>query len=166
MFWHGKKYSVRLLSIIFTLLAGSLFTYGQDFSEVEKLFDLGCTLKALSEKSAEDLTASKGSWVILTGTVASLAVINPDENNFTGQIELIDGEWSGTEQVFMYQAYVLVSGAEWVNRIPARRSRRSSPDEIPLNSNLLVVGRIADPYVDDSGYAFPVIEGHFIRIIQ
>lgn len=166
MFEHRKTYLLRSVIIVIFMLFFAGVSFGQDFNDIKALFNLEITLKTLSSMSVDELSDSVGQWVVLSGTVASLAVINPDENDFMAQIELIDGEWENTDQVFMYQCYILVTGPDWVSRIPAKRSRRSSPEEIPQNSNLLVVGQLAEPYVDDSGFAYPVVDGYYIRIIQ
>ena len=138
----------------------------QNLDDISSLIQLDLNLKTLSTLSYEELMSLSSSRVILTGTVASRAVIDPNPESFLGQIELIDGEWEDTSAVFMYQCYVLFSGSEYVDRIPARRSRRTNPNEIQKNSSVLIIGRLLEPFVDDDGSVAPVVEGLYIRNID
>ncbi|MBN2509365.1 MAG: hypothetical protein JXB03_03775, partial [Spirochaetales bacterium] len=134
--------------------------------QIQRYFDFHLTLKSLNGMTSGELEALSGRWVILSGTVASMRVVNQDDTNFVAEIVLIDGEWDGTEQVYMYQSFLRLEGEQWVSKIPVRRSRRTSPDAIPLNATILAVGMVADPYVDADGYVYPVIHCDYIRIIQ
>ena len=160
--FQGKK--IFLICLLVFLTAS--VSVADNTGDISSLLNLDITLKELSGMSYGELENVVGEYVILTGSVASRTVLDPDAENFTAQLELIDGEWQGTSQVYMYQCLVFVQGPEWVERIPARRSRNKSPDEIELSSNIMVIGRILPPQTDENGTLYRIIEGLHIREIQ
>ena len=59
---------------------------------------------------------------------------------FEGEVVVASGEWLDSDNILVSKCIVLLSGQEFSETIPVRRSRRVNPAEIPMNSELLVYG--------------------------
>jgi len=153
----------------FTLLVlvQLIFTAGlmaqEPFREISDLLNLEATLKevTLSPELARNLV-DEGRLVLFTGTIASRKVVNGDEAAFVGELELIDGEWQGTESVAMYKSYLRLEGPEFFGTIPQGRSREKNPNEIETNSRYLVIGQIVELRRERDG-TFPVLRVLYLR---
>ena len=65
----------------------------------------------------------------------------------------------------MYQCILQLKGPGFANAIPARRSRNTNPDEIELNSHILVVASVEGVRELANGRKVPVLRAYFIRLI-
>ena len=90
-------------------------------------------------------------------------MINKEEDSFVAELELVNGTWVGLEEVEIYKCYIILTGSEFAQRIPARRSRKKLPNEIELNSRVLVVGKLVSTRRDDEGMIIPVLEAIYVR---
>ncbi len=146
------------------LLVLTINAAAQDsFEELKSILNLDATLKASNTDAALlDSLIENRSLVLFSGTVASRTVINGDEADFLGELELIDGEWQGTEAVTMFKSILLLEGPDYFNAIPQRRSRRTDPREITTNTRFMVIGEVAAKRETPEG-VFPVIKVHFLR---
>ena len=158
----------RCFSVILFLLFCGLSVLGaqsrEDFSAV---VDFGVDLETLANLAGEGngFFAGDTPLVILTGSVASRIVLRPGPEDYLSELELVDGRWLGLEAVKTYRCFVQFSGPEYVTFIPARRSRRPPPEEIPLNATILVVGKPAG--LRDSGAGKEaIIQGYFVRVLE
>jgi hypothetical protein len=156
-----EKRAVIVLSLFLFLVPGVMC---QDFG---RIVDFQKTLKDVSLEAAEAPAGrvSSGKYLILEGSVASRRVVNAEPETFVGEIELVDGDWVGVESVNMWSCIVQFSGPEYVSRIPAGRTRKASPDEILLNSQVLVVGKLIE-IRDVGGRRIPVVRGEQIRTVR
>ena len=143
-----------------------LFIFGQSLKDFNEVVDFSVTIRELSAAAAaQDVGALPERLVIIDGTVASRLVIDGNAETYVGQVELIGGEWLGVEKVVMYRCYLLLEGPQFANTIPARRSRTKHPDEIDLNSRILVVGELLGLFETDDGAIVPVLATYHIRKI-
>ncbi len=158
-----KKYSFIpvLLLIIFTISAQETLILDTQIN-----FDL--TLKDIVNmvESGNSNDIDMNQYLILDGVVSSREVLFADEENFIGMLEISYGEWEGLENVAIYQGFIQLQGLEYASMIPLRRSRRANPDEIVLNTRILVIGRYLGYSEDEDGKKYPVIEGIKIRKIN
>jgi len=154
-----------VLSVLLMVLVSVGVSAQQPFAELSVLLELEATLKAVNNDSEllESLVAG-GRFVLFSGTIASRTLINGDEADFLGELELIDGEWYGTEAVAMYKAYLRLEGPQFAGTIPARRSREKSPNEIETNTNFIVIGEVIESRQEESG-VYPVIRVRYLRRI-
>ncbi len=158
-----KKYSFIL---IFLLIIVSIYAQESVVLDTQINFDL--TLKDLVflVESGNSNDIDMNQYLILDGVVSSREVLFADEENFIGILEISYGEWEGLENVAMYQCFIQLQGLEYASMIPARRSRRTNPEEIVLNTRILVLGRYLGYSEDENGKKYPVIEGIKIRKIN
>ena len=155
---------VKKLLVGIILVGISLHIFGQTEEEFNQIIDFDVTIRSLAiAAAAEDMESLPDRLVLIDGTVASRLVIEGNPENYVGQIELIGGEWIGVEDVVMYRCFLLLEGPEFANAIPARRSRTKHPDEIDLNSRILVVGSLLGLFDMDDGTTVAVLDAIHIR---
>lgn len=153
------------LLVLLIVLASAGLPAQQSFQELSVLLDLEATLKAVNnDAELLDNLISDGRMVLFTGTVASRVLISGEDEEFLGELELIDGEWYGTEAVAMYKAYLRLEGPAFAGTIPARRSREKSPNEIETNTNFIVIGELIEGREEESG-VYPVVRVRYLRRI-
>lgn len=103
--------------------------------------DLSITIASL-DKAAESGSNSPeaGISVILNGTVLERRLIDAEKESFLGELILASGKWIDSESVVISKCLIQLSGPQFAETIPARRSRNVNPKEISLNSEMLVYG--------------------------
>ena len=103
--------------------------------------DLSVTITSLAKAAASGVNVpAAGTAVILNGTVIDRRVIDGDKETFFGELTVASGEWIGTEKVVVSKCIIQLEGPQFSGTIPAGRSRTVNPDEITMNSELLVYG--------------------------
>lgn len=154
---------VLVLFLLFFALSG---VYGQEQEEFANLVNFGIDLETLSAMAAEQpgFFSDDAPLVIVTGSVASRLAIRPGPEDYLAEIELVDGRWQGVESVTTFRCIVRFEGPDYVSFVPARRSRRPPPEEIPLNASIIVIGKPVDVRETDSG-AEAVLLGYFVRVM-
>ncbi|HOV64080.1 MAG TPA: hypothetical protein PLG43_09395 [Spirochaetia bacterium] len=135
--------------------------------EFDRIVDFEKTLKELSIEAAERPVGKvpPGKYLILEGLVSERWVIDPEPQTFIGEIELVGGEWIGVEAVEMWNCIVQFTGPEFASRIPAGRTRKAAPDEIAINSQVLIAGRLVE-IRNVNGKNVPVVAATHIRAIR
>lgn len=128
--------------------------------------DFEISMKELnSHVKRGDLDSIKNKYLILDGSFASYNVIDNKENSYSVEIELINGEWKGVSDVFIYRCIVIFSGKEYAAQFPARRKSTPDPNEIPINSGLIIVAKLKETRNFD-GAVVPVLDGYYLRIYK
>lgn len=139
------------------LLWGS-FLYGAEpqGEQLSRILDLSLDLKGVVElvRRPNFNPASFRKFVLVDGSIAGITVLEQNPANFTAELELVQGEWIGTEEVKLYRAYVYVQG-------PSFASLLSST--IKTNDYVWVIGSLEEIYTDDAGVRYPVILALSIR---
>lgn len=139
----------------------------EDHEDFSGVVDFTVTLKILNSPSFQELEPQSDQYFILTGAITERRVVNSDPDDpeaFVGEIEIVDGEWFGLENVVMYRCIIRLSGSEFKDMIPARRTRRPKPEEIPLNTQVLIIGKLIG-YLEEGSVKIPIIEGIKLRIL-
>ena len=155
---------ILLFIILFSLCLGSPLVASPS-ADLLKLVDFSISMKTLDimlERGQID-AFNKDRYLILDGTVASRELLSADGEPFLGEIELVQGEWLGLEEVKIYRCIVVFSGDQFSGLIPARRARRRSENEIKLNSHVLLLGKFTGTRTLSNGTMVPLIEGFLIR---
>ena len=155
---------VKKLLVGIVFLGISLHIFGQTEEEFNQIIDFDVTIRSLAiAASGEDMESLPDRLVLIDGTVVSRLVIDANADTYVGQIELIGGEWIGVEEVVMYRCLLLLEGPKFANAIPARRSRTKHPDEIDLNSRILVVGSLLGLFDMEDGTTVAVLDAIHVR---
>lgn len=97
-------------------------------------------------------------YLILNGSLSGYTVTDTEKNSYTVELELINGEWEGVSDVFIYRCKVIFSGEEYRVKFPARRRSVPGPGEIALNSGLIVVAKLKE--IKDG---IAVLDGYYLR---
>jgi hypothetical protein len=156
-----KLISVILVSILLPVWA----VWAQE--EFSAVVDFNVTLKDAALAAAEgDVAAQSEKYVIFYGTVQSRMVVTPEPEAFVGEIMLVSAEWVGYEDIRMYRCVVRFEGSEYVERIPTRPPRRPSEALIPLDTNVIITGKIIGIRTETDGTRIPVLTGQNIRILH
>jgi len=145
----------------------SSFIFGQTLEDFNEVVDFSISIRELATAAANnDMAALPDRLVIIQGSVASRLVIDANAESYIGQLELVGGEWLGVEDVVTYRCFLLLEGPRFANTIPARRTRNKHPDEIDLNSRILVVGEFLGLFDMENGTTVPVLNALHIRKID
>ena len=158
-----KKFTfILFLSfILFSLSA-------QTNSSTDTIINFDLTLKKIVKlvESGNSNDIDMDQYIILDGIVSDRIILASDKENFVGRLEISYGEWEGLENVAIYKCLIQIQGLEFASMIPARRSRTPNPNEITLNTHLLILGKYLGYNEDDSGNKTPVIGGYKLRKIN
>ena len=123
------------------LLIGSAVLPALSLADFDKVVDFSVTLKTLAAVAEGEADLPQGKMLVLSGTVSDVNIISKDQANFKVRIEVITGEWIGTEDVKSYACYVDFTGAQFFKVFPARAPQTSTSEVLTLNSRVLLVGR-------------------------
>ena len=148
------------------LVAAVPVAFGLTRADFERVVDFSITLKDLAAVADGQARLQSGKLVILSGTVSDVNVIGKDEASFRVRIELITGEWIGTEDVKSYACYVDFSGPEYFQVFPARPPRTPTPGIVAIDSRVIVIGRPAEVTKTPLGESRVVVEGMFVRTVE
>ncbi|MGO9309131.1 MAG: hypothetical protein ACLQDL_08925 [Spirochaetia bacterium] len=157
--------SVPVLACVL-LLAGPAFLPALSRPDLDRVIDFSVTLKSLATAADSGSPIPTGKTVLLSGTVSDVNIINKDQAGFKVRIELITGEWIGTEDVKAYACYVEFTGPEYFTLFPARPPRAASRDLVTQNSRVLVVGRVVEVTTTPLGAKRVLLDGAYIRTTE
>ncbi len=148
----------KILLKIWFLWGGVLLLEGAEpqAAQLSRILDLSLDLKGVVQlvEKKEFNPASFKKFVLIDGSIAGITILEKNPANFTAELELVQGEWIGTEEVKLYRAYVYAQG-------PSFASLLSS--SLKANDYVWVIGNLEDVYTDDAGGRYPVIVALSIR---
>ena len=134
-------------------------------ADLEKIVDFSATLKTLAAAaSGEASLPSK--IIILDGTVSDINILDREQATFRARVELLSGEWIGTDEVMSYACYVDFRGAEFFDAFPARAPRSPTPGVVLANSRVLIAGRVLGFATSPQGEKRVLVEGLLVRTIR
>jgi len=123
------------------------------------LKDLDALVKNNKLKSIGD------KYIILDGAVSEYMVTDKDEDSYTVEIVLVNGEWAGISDVYIYRSIIVFKGPEFKDKFPERRRSTPGPEEIPVNSGLIVVAKFSEVR-NEGGMVIPVLDGKYLRVYK
>jgi hypothetical protein len=135
-------------------------------SEFDRVVDFSVSLKTIAAAASGETILPEGKLFVLDGTVSDVTVLNKEEDSFRARIELISGEWIGTEDVKSYSCWIEFSGPGFFKSFPARPPQNPTPDMVFLNSRLLVVARPLTVTTSHTGEKRMLMEGIYTRPIK
>jgi hypothetical protein len=148
------------------LAASAACATGLSRADFQRVVDFSITLKDLAAVADGHESLPTGKIVILNGTVSDVNVISKDEASFRVRIELITGEWIGTEDVKSYTCYVDFTGPEYFKIFPARQPRNPVPGTVVINSRVIVVGQPVAVTTTPMGEKRVLVQGMFVRTVE
>jgi len=156
----------RVLPAVLLFVVASCVAFSLSRADFERVVDFSITLKDLAAvaEGRESLPSAK--LVILNGTVSDVDVMNKEEASFRVRIELITGEWIGTQDVKSYSCYVDFTGLQYSAIFPVRPPKTAAPGTVVINSRVIVVGRPLAVTVTPLGEKRVLVEGMFVRTVE
>ncbi len=157
----------KILLLFFVLFVFSIgYLAGEPAPGFDNYVDFGISMKELDALVKNgNLKAAVGKYLILNGSISGYTVTDKDESSYSVEVELVNGEWSGVSDVFIYRSIIVFKGKEYLSRFPAKRKSTPDPGEIPINSGLIVVAKVKDTR-NESGRIIPVLEGSYLRVYK
>src|SRR6056297_3150890 len=129
-------------------------------------FDLTLDRLAAQVEAGDTGAIPKDRYLMINGIVSSRQLVNEDEQEYLGILELSSGEWVDGEELQLYRCYAQLRGPQFFGTVPKPRSRETSANEIPLHSQVLLIGRYLGYGQDQQGNRFPVLQAVEVRVIQ
>jgi len=129
-------------------------------------FDLTLDRLAAQVEAGDTGAIPKDRYLMINGIVSSRQLVNEDEQEYLGILELASGEWVEGEELQLYRCYAQLRGPQFFGTVPKPRSRETSANEIPLHSHVLLIGRYLGYGQDQQGNRFPVLQAVEVRVIQ
>ncbi|MCF7949913.1 MAG: hypothetical protein K9M94_15100 [Spirochaetia bacterium] len=129
-------------------------------------FDLTLDRLAAQVEAGDTGAIPKDRYLMINGIVSSRQLVNEDEQEYLGILELSSGEWVDGEELHLYRLYAQLRGPQFFGTVPKPRSRESSANEIPLHSHVLLIGRYLGYGQDEQGNRFPVLQAVEVRVLQ
>ena len=160
-----RRFGVLLAGVL--LLVGPVLAAGAlSRAELDRVIDFSVTLKSLASAVQDGSSLPIGKTVLISGTVSDVNITNKDPADFHVRLELITGEWIGTDDVKAYTCYVDFAGSDYARLIPARPPREANRSLVTLNSRVLVVGRVVGITSTALGGRQVLLDGAFVRPIE
>jgi len=154
------------IGLVVCLLLAAALAPAATRSDFDSVVDFSVSLKTVAAAVAGGAPLPTGRLFVLDGTVADLTVLDKERGSFRARIELISGEWIGTEDVKSYACLVEFSGPGFFKSFPARAPKEPAADMVFLNSRLLVVARPIGLTTSHQGEKRMLLEGLYIRVIK
>ncbi len=158
----------RAIGVVILLFLATPVLFSIDPGNFDAVADFSVTVKTLSQ--LDEATASAyglmDRFLLLDGTVANILILDPAEENFLVQVELVSGEWIGLEEVRSYSCWVLFSGPRFAGMFPARVPRTPPPGVITANDHILIVAMALQTVEIAEGETAWILEGIHARPLQ
>jgi hypothetical protein len=135
-------------------------------SDFDRVVDFSVSLKTVAAAAGGQAALPGGKLFVLDGTVSDVSILDKEQGSFRARIELISGEWIGTEDVKSYSCWIEFSGPAFFKSFPARAPKDPTPDMVFLNSRLLVVARAIGVTTSHQGEKRMLMEGLYARTIK
>lgn len=159
------RQNARLAVVALLLLAARLVPAATR-SDFDGVVDFSVSLKTVAAAAAGGPALPADKLFVLDGTVSELTVLESEAERFRARIELLAGEWLGTDDVKSYACYVEFAGPAFARSFPARAPQNPPADVVVLGSRLLVVARPARVTATLQGERRMLMEGLYFRVIQ
>ena len=136
--------------------------------DFDRIVDFSVSLKELVTlvKNPSFNPEKFGKILVFDGSISAITLVDKNPSSFSAELVVVNGEWKGTEEVSLFQAFVYAEGPGFAKRLPERKPRTAEPGLISQNDHILVVGRVADVYIDEKGNRYPIVAAYYIRVLQ
>ncbi len=110
--------------------------------QLEDTIDFETSLETIAEtvRTGQLEQIDPERYFMLTGSVASIIVFDPNPESFQAVVELVAGGWDGLDSISVSRVYVLLQGPEFAERVPERPRPGAEPGTIEVHERILVIG--------------------------
>lgn len=157
----------RFLAVVtLSLAAAGLSALSR--SDFDRTVDFAVEIKELDAYLTGQRTLPERNqrFLLLEGTVSDVVVLDKEEATFKVRVELISGEWVGTEDVKSYTCWIVFSGPEYAKLFPARAPKTPGPGVVTVNTRILAVALARDVGQNAFGEKRVILEGIHYRIVR
>ena len=152
--------------VLFAFVLSAAFAHSNPAPGFDDVVDFSISLKELDEITRNrNFEKLEDVYLIINGSVSSYIVVDSEPETYTVELELIDGEWAGMSDVFLYRCLVEFSGPEYAKKFPERRRASPGPGEVPLNTGIIVVARFLEPVMEGDSL-LPLLQGYYLRTFK
>lgn len=147
----------RAIGVSMVLLCLAVPAWTVEREDFQAVVNFSLTLERLNAAAQRGVPLWEDDrLVILDGTVASIVVVDANQETFLAELVLVRGKWRDLEEVVMYRSIVQLRGPEFASLFSTgRRSRRPNPNALGPNTKVVVVGTITGLREDpESGPAY------------
>jgi len=157
----------RLLAVVtFALAAAGLSALSR--SDFDRIVDFTVDIKDLDRyvTGEKALPERNPRFLLLEGTVSDIVILDKEEASFRVRVELLSGEWFGTEDVKGYACWVVFSGPELAALFPAKAPKNPGPGVVTVNKRLLVVATAREVTTNALGENRVLLDGIYYKITR
>ena len=157
----------RLLAVV-TLALAAAGLPALSRSDFDKAVDFTVGIKDLDRyvTGEKPLPERNPRFLLLEGTVSDIVILDKEEATFRVRVELLSGEWLGTEDVKGYACWVIFSGTEFSKLFPVKAPKTPGPNVVTVNTRLLVAASAREVTATALGEKRVVLEGLYYRIVR
>lgn len=158
---------MRRLLAATAFIVGAPGLFALSFGDLTSVLDPSVTLSTLSSAAASGgALPGEGRFVVLTGVVQSIQVLDKSKGSFRAEIELVEGRWNGTTSISLFRCIVEIAGPEFFGRVPPQPSPpEGDPRAILTDERILVIGKVVGSRAYPDGSRIPVVDGSYVRAI-
>ena len=150
----------------FALLACGLVSPlapAQTRAAFDRIVDFTVTLKTVSTAAAGGAVLPANRLLLLEGSIGEVVVLDDRPEAWKVRVELVAGEWIGTDEVRGYRCWVTFAGPEYAEIFPAEAPEEPSPGWLPRHARVLVLARVLAPVLTPLGEKVMTVEGLAVR---
>ena len=129
----------------------------------DRIVDFSVTLKTVSAAATGGAALPANRLFLLEGSIGEVVVLDDRPGAWKVRVELVAGEWIGTDEVRGYRCWVTFTGAEYAEIFPGEPLKEPSPGYLPTHARVLVLARAPAPVVTPLGERFMELEGIAVR---
>ena len=145
------------------LLVCSSFLPALSRADLERVLDFSVTLKTVSAAAAGGAVLPANRLLLLEGSIGEVVVLDDRPQAWKVRVELVAGEWIGTDEVRGYHCWVTFAGPEYAEIFPAEVPDEPPPSYLPRHARVLVLARALAPVVTPLGEKVMTVEGLAVR---
>ncbi|MBN1798094.1 MAG: hypothetical protein JW822_05940 [Spirochaetales bacterium] len=152
--------------IILTVCTVQLLSLNQ--SDFDSKVDFSITLKKLSALIEQGRVnqAPIQKFIIISGTISNVAILDETEAGYLIEVELTEGEWINVEEVKSYQVLIRFSGFEFQKYFNKQKGNQAPEEKIEINSTVLIVAKILNTTNTRSGKKVWLLQGFYVRKLK
>ena len=129
----------------------------------DRIVDFSVTLKTVSAAATGGAVLPANRLLLLEGSIGEVVVLDDRPEAWKVRVELVAGEWIGTEEVRGYRCWVTFAGPGYAEIFPGEAPEEPSPGYLPLHTRVLVLARAIAPVVTPLGEKVMELEGIAVR---
>jgi hypothetical protein len=150
----------------FALLACGLVSPlapAQTRAAFDRIVDFTVTLKTVSTAAAGGAVLPANRLLLLEGSIGEVVVLDDRPEARKVRVELVAGEWIGTDEVRGYRCWVIFTGPEYAEIFPAEPPDEPSPVYLPRHTRVLMLARPGSVKATPEGGKVMELEGIAVR---